>query len=811
MAMLTNIVDLALLTWPPGLVPVEIFDEITRYLSRSDVKALRLVDHEFEEKVSAKYFHSVVVPFKSSLYDGLVSEEPDCEAGERALKLKARSNALFNGGMRIFQSFGQHISRFALSLELDEYTLAYPPIKPTQEAIPTYWGIYRWPYQKYNRYTELQGLEETADETGYMKEALKCLVSVKELGLCCDAGLGYLLGPDHNAEAPPTPHPVFTPDNTRYQPLQLPERATSCKSKPAFDTPSAFKYTVLETMVMKAGYAKSQAHDAVELLLGTEGTTLGNIDFDERLVPAVEPVEPEDPASPPASTRSAFELLDYPECPLIPKRLTGSQKEMLLELEWAHRALIQSYVIAIVDNAMDNVFGALTTLTIAKIPSSHVHMLERTELWDSLPTLTDLSLGVVADWREISKPAPGCLQDTSVSPLDAVPRVFKLLQTSASRCRNINHLHFEWICGGEFSSGITQRGQNILPAPFSADPSDMLQPMAAFETGKLLSLPYIRHLSLKNCWFPPAVFLQCIRRMALQSLRKLELESVSLTGLPTGNGNNQQVDVAPVVPVPEVDPVGQIALVVQPFQVEMVPFDGHLLLPPQEGSDDEENVAAIIEILAGNGVLEPQPEPEPEQEPANIQLRQPKLLSWAGIIDHLTPGYKIRKIISQGQPAPNDQDEGWHDLAGDDTLIYVPDSQTFRSHEKQYPLSYLSFKSCGYVHINSTLVSSLSRDSVWTEPESIQARRREYNSLMQTPVNNTLLASITYYLSPEETLALEQAFGMDTGWETQYSRAEISAAVADGVLEPGRGRFSGSIRSYAKISAVGMSIGSEKF
>lgn len=42
-----------------------------------------------------------------------------------------------------------------------------------------------------------------------------------------------------------------------------------------------------------------------------------------------------------------------------------------------HCAMIESYLISIIDNARDSCFSNLTNMTIAKIPSAHVHILCR--------------------------------------------------------------------------------------------------------------------------------------------------------------------------------------------------------------------------------------------------------------------------------------------------------------------------------------------------------------------------------------------------------------------------------------------------
>ncbi|KAK2058134.1 F-box domain-containing protein [Colletotrichum caudatum] len=835
--------DQMLATWPPTKVPVEIFDEITTYLSRSDVKNLRLVNHEFDRMVSAKYFRNVVVPFRSEMYQAMkqkVSLEDD--DNEQAHPGK---DTLFSSGMRIFQSFGDHILRFALSLEIDEESLAYPPIKPTQKAITSYWGIYRWPHESYLRYTELEGLEQTADETASMKEALSYLVQVQELGLCCDAGLGYLLGPDQQLESPPLPHPVFGLRNLRYRTLQ--RRLARADSdamntrKLAFESPRDFKYTVLESMVRNAGYTQDQARDAIAMLLSTENVSLTSIDFDERTAAAAAALANAESqginrvvlhhanAVPSQDhddnfTRTIAAALNDTAVghPLQPRNLTRGQKEMLLELEWAHRALIQSYVIALIDNARLNSFNSLTTLTIAKIPSSHIFMFQRPDFWRSLPNLTNVALAVVADWRQVAKVAPGCVEDTFVSPVDSVTKVHRLLRDHVAKQENIKFLHFEWICGGEFAPGITQRNLYVLPAPICS-PEQMVHPETAMSPGVLLSLPHIKHLSLKNCYATPHVFLQALRTMAQQSLQKLELESISLTGSPTRDQGHVNAVFHPHVHVGapiqiQVQAPGQAqaqATQQQPPPLPPAPLQtqdnllpalvfnqaGAVVVPPVQhhmGATGAGLLQGPPPLPPANQVPHPLPDPIPNW--GRMRIRQPRVLSWAGILDRLAPAPSIQEILaSQG----GETDEGdWVDdvVQRDDGFSFIPRPHGLVSEKTSLMLDHLSLKSCGYVLVDVSSIDNtgiLGTHSPRQSPQDIAARRRELAPFMQV-CTDRLAAKITNHLTSQEHFNLATAFGVDTEWANVYDEAVIEAAKTDGVMHPGKGRFSGTITRLAQ-------------
>ncbi|EHK15176.1 uncharacterized protein TRIVIDRAFT_113329, partial [Trichoderma virens Gv29-8] len=761
--------------WPMAQLPVEIFEIITRYLSRADIQALRLVCREFEAKVSAQYFRNVVVPFRSELYTSLDSDEDN-----------AVTSCLFSSGMRIFESFGPHILRFALSLELDEFTLAYPPVKPAQEAVAAFWGVYRWPHETYHRYTDLEGLEQTADETDSMKKALRCLTKVTNLGLCCDAGLGFLVGPDHAVRKMNNPDPVFgtrdwRPDTRprNSEALALPTDYNAVPVPRDLQTATAqqdnFKRRVLEKMISDAGFAGFYIHEAIDLLLETEGVTISHIDFDERdAIPIDDTLQnlqtPQNLSEPPRER----DPLGDPNIrqPLIPTNLTRAQKELLLELEWAHRAMIQSYVISIIDNAGDGCFDNLTNVTIAKIPSAHVHILCRKELWESLPCVKNVSIAVIADWRKIAKPSPGVITDTQVSPAEAVPKVYKLLNDYIGQRHTIENVHFEWICGGEFARGPFQRNQYILPAPFVESPDLMSAPDAAKDTDKLLDMPFVKHLSLKNCWVSPHVLMQTIRSMALHSLDKLEFESVSLSGPPIYSlqpANAPQPAEDAAIPVPAM------------FQGLVGNMGAAPAIPPP---------------MFPPGVMPMQMLLPEEQLPERLTM--PDLFSWSGFCEHFSPSIKMRFLPRFRESAGLDADETVRpeelSLPHPNKDSYLPNVDQLNADEAQYNISSISFKSCGYVFVDMRTLDI--RALLPPEGQAAHAfantiRHDIFHSMQYSKDKH--LARILPYMLPLEAKTLEQIFFMDHGWSKVYGSYISDDAIADGFECPGLGRFSGTL------------------
>ncbi|EGY23170.1 uncharacterized protein VDAG_04608 [Verticillium dahliae VdLs.17] len=762
------------LTWPANAIPMELFIEITSFLSRSDVENLRAVNKEFELKLASQYFRNVVVPFNAELYTAQSNEARDGDHQAATAQTLSHADSILSNGMRIFQSFGHHIVRFALSLEISEDHLAYPPVKTLQQAVPTYWGIYRWPVNSYARYAEIENLEDTADETLRLKEALTSLTQVKDLGLSCDAGLGYLCGPDRDTRILPPPHPVFGLRNVSYGSLQLPEQRPR---RTAVQGPRDTKLSVLESMVRRAGFTEAQTPDAIETLLNTEGATLSGIEFDERAVPTPAPApttvtptaqdplpEVTRPAPNPDNVRRLTILQQRwgnppATYPLQPKELTRGQLEMILEMDWAHRALIQSYVIAILDHSRASRFSSLTSLTIAKIPSSHINMFQRHDLWDSLPTLRNLTLAVVPDWRAVSKASPEhSVEETTISPLLAVNWVFVLLSEYISHRRNITFFHFEWICGGEFAPGVYQRNNYVLPAPF-CHPTAMFEPHTAI-SGPILALPYIRHFSLKNCYATPHVLNQVIRTMALSSLQTLEFESVSLTG-------PLRLKPVPTTAMDDTQPAFQPAVV---FGSVAVAAANQVAIPTLIQVDESDSDDDVIIVSS------------------NIGFRLPSQMSWAGFINHFTPGMTVEGLAASLPAA------GRPKASGPRLRHWLPEGDSFRRERKSglYKLKSISFKSCGYArHVEVNTITPIDSEEPWADHD-VAMRRKELENFMQVCGDHGI-AKIVNMLSSDDETHFGTTWNMTQGWTGVYDAGKIRDAQMDGILEPGRGRFSGFV------------------
>ena len=789
----SHLMDEGQVPWPPDLLPVEIFELIIAYLPRSSIQNMRCVNKEFENKVSAYLFKVVVVPFKPEIYG--ITPEPILagitDAQTRANEILQGSVMLQDKGMRVFQGFGRHIRKFAMSFEFDEKKLANPPIKSDQEAIKAFWGIYRWPFKKYNRYAQLEGLEQTADETRTMAKALRFIGDAKELGLSIDGGLGWLAGPDINQRVVERGGKVVVFGESKFVPEEK-EKVTKGKlSKLTSSTSSGNfgegQHAQFQRMLQESGLNGPSLEAGVQMMIETEDTT-GYIGqwHDDLLLPGLSSASssfttenlgsaagppqltltplPNNPftghytllegnASPlvqfdsdeedldldvqPAIAASKLVKAKTEGCSLKPNDLTNAQREMLLEIEWAQRAFMQSYAIAIIDNPLT--FNNIETLTIARIPNRHLPILRREDFWDGLPQLNKLSLAVIPDWRDVVKLPTSWVQDVKLAPSQSVNGVFQILQDQISRRMNIKTLHFEWICGGEEAPGLFARNQHILAAPLVSKAMDMVN-RSYFP--RLLSLPHVEHLSLKNCWISPHILTRLGLTVKKKTLHSLTLDSVSLTA--------------------------SLAQNAQPN-----PLTGH-------AANNHAHHAAANNLLLNFQQLAGQNGPQAHiaglpGPPANNNitppwLEPPRAGSWAAVIETLTPGQ---------------------------TLAQIRHARQIDSHEPEArdpgSITKLEFKSCGYVRLPLDFDQTALDPPALPAPQAstIAKRISDLDSFMMKPHDYTL-GLIVNHISDIETQTLENAWNMSVGWGQSRS-VLLLESLADGVANAGHGRFDGVI------------------
>lgn len=81
--------------WPAERLPTEVFDNIVSNLARDDIREMRLVNHEFEAKVSNRLFRRVVVPFRPEIYGLIVKKDKPVEINDVKGKGKAKSKSFY--------------------------------------------------------------------------------------------------------------------------------------------------------------------------------------------------------------------------------------------------------------------------------------------------------------------------------------------------------------------------------------------------------------------------------------------------------------------------------------------------------------------------------------------------------------------------------------------------------------------------------------------------------------------------------------------------------------------------------------------
>ncbi|EHA57210.1 hypothetical protein MGG_16243 [Pyricularia oryzae 70-15] len=802
--------------WPIDQVPVEIFQLICDFLPRPSVQCMRLVCREFDRMVSAHYFRNVVAPFRAALYGS-----PDNHSGALAVG-SAGGEEL----RTVFHVFGEHIRAFALALELNEVDLAFPPEKLTQQVVKTPWGLYRWPLRDYQRYSDLEAIEDQADETALLTSSFRKLSQLSELGLSCDAGLGYLQGPDLNKYAPRTLPRVFK--SARYEP----EALTSHSMDGTVENGRARRYDQLQRMMVNAGYSAEEIPGAIDYLKTCEGrASPRKYTEDEGMMPIVDSSEvgyenahvaPSDVLPRPEALLLDDGTDDEPLAevdvngaavqnpvppwfdinrwatkttkqiksnPLEPQDLTAAQREMLLEMSWAHDALVQSFVLSVTDNY--DAFSNVMSFNIARIPAHLVHTLARPTFWDSLPNVWEFSLGVIPDWREVHK-RNGVIEDQPLSPLDATGPTYRLLQAVASR-KNIKKLHFEWICGGELGVGAGQRNRYVLPAPFVPDPRlmvkwDVLTNDAT--SHRVLQLPHITEMSLKNCWFSPHVFLHTVQFMSASSLTTLKLNTVSITGpvqrivsvsyLPHNGGADRIPNAWPW-------PLCMGASPGRPYtfqeNVAQVP---NAVQPPVQWA----NAAPAPNVAQTTATASP-PSSQAWQGPLRDHwVPIPEFLSWAHILNEITPGQTLLEKYHDLASDPFDQSEKrFQELQGRLKKLGKNLERT-----RKRGLHTIDFKSCGYIlvdaeHINNHALIPSGPRNVAMLPSMIDKLRCLDGYMLKSTA--TLLGKIMDDFTEGEQNILRHAFDMSFGWTGVYEPEVEHAAHEDGFLEQGHCRFSG--------------------
>jgi hypothetical protein len=449
--------------------------------------------------------------------------------------------------------------------------------------------------------------------------------------------------------------------------------------------------------------------------------------------------------------------------PLQPGSLTEAQAQWLMEQWWAQEHFLITYTSSIIANEQRlNV----RVLNIAKISSGLLSTLAQPKFWAALPKLQHLKILVSPDWRSDHRPQSLFVQRSLlISPLNAVGKFASFLQDFVCNNEKLLSATFGWVGGGEHGVGICARNQHLLPAPIIFNCEHWItgqnQPMP-LDADNMVKFDHVRELTFENCWFSPHMLETFMERSKDTSLHTLTLDSVSMLARhssSTGTPNSPMTTIA---------------------------NDLKCEYPAEDWLD--------------------------EQVPASA--------TWFETLDKITPGetlldrkYAAGMIDEEEQPKPQ---------------------SLFRGHVQKIVL-----QSCGYAMIEglsgtefnqSNLVvqpprvadaalrdrSTILRGSAYDGPDDPlpeapnrpETRRRrmgrDAGSLMlrcptdlsdsprTCPSDWRGMGSLTQCIHPVEKRLLEQAWGMTFGWGDTLDRW---AAVEDGFMEGGTGRFSGVINA----------------
>ena len=669
----------------------------------------------------------------------------------------------------------------------------------------SFWGNYKWPRAEYTRFKTCEQLEKKADETRCMTLALSHLTSLNELGLVVDSGLGWLAGPDCSdrvhlfKEKQKIFGPTYSEPSRNQRNKQWTWDAIALEVKRDRVQPQG--------RFRRANLAPEQEQTTFQTIHGNYYESVAIPDLGWAQVPCRDVYPP-----------LVFRGLDiergirdwdnvlckssYPSDALTPNDLKYSHLEWLMENEWAQQAFLTSFTISVTDNASN--FRHIQTLNIAKLSSRYLTALSNQAFWSALPNLQTLKMFVSPDWRDIVRGSDERLQDGIIRPSAAGTHFFNFLENCVAQRENITTLEIGWVGGGERATGLFARNQNILPAPVLS----FIDPSSAHLTCKVLTLPFVKHLTLTNCWFHPSALKVFVRRMEHATLQTLKLDSVSLTALaggphatPAPNVNPQAAQLMaqaqalghlaaanfnaqapPAINIANANihppqPIGHHqAVVLHGYAAGLAATHG--AAPSHDLPNSLNTFHAYMQHPGRSTVNAPVPlgghlshwatkQAGPENECLEESHR---IGSWGEVIDKITPG----KTIDQRRAQLN------HSV--DNPKVRKPTS-----------LQRIEFVSCGYVRLlrHYSLIQTTIAEVMRQPPRCLRHRHRVLSKIMMKADHDVLLGTIAPAMPKQESDVLQVAFHMRMGWKkrdlTQYEARE------DGQPVGGSGRFSGVV------------------
>ena len=436
----------------------------------------------------------------------------------------------------------------------------------------------------------------------------------------------------------------------------------------------------------------------------------------------------------------------YKNALVVPNALKTAQKEWLLENYWAQLAFLTSWSLAVVDNAAT--FRNVRTLTIAHLSSKHLETLQRQDIWTTLENLESLVLMLSPDWRDVTQSDQGLAETPKIQPSEASRQFHRYLKTCISRAQNITKLKIGYIGGGERAQGMFARNKNVLPAPVM-----FLGPEAG-DSITVLILPYVRHLTISNCWITPCALEDFVSNMATNRLENLVLDSVSLSAplsaTPSAFFNREMIrDLAPhMLGMPAPPPAVGLAGI----KKSKAGYRKFLFL---RGAH-----TTICDHLSG-----------PSTEPLDWAENDPYPGSWPYVINKITPGENLNyKRYLNG-------------------FIFEKPTRQPRS-----TLRHIQFISCGYVRLLKASVDQRNIGGAIISGVPVLRQRFLQLSTVMMSTLDPFLGTISPTIRHEEVCCLTSAFNMTLGWpeddDEKYAFREDSQPIG------GSGRFSGVVERF---------------
>ncbi|EFW20946.1 hypothetical protein D8B26_002769 [Coccidioides posadasii str. Silveira] len=438
-------------SWPPSRVPTDVFFLISQYLTKADLARLRLVNREFALKLDYLFFYKVSVSLSPDFYVANTQKEDD---------------------VGVFERVGANITKFGITLDIDEATLLLPPL-PANPICPKLFGSGEHDRLDRDRvfYQRLRDTELLVCRRWRMVKAFSHLTAMKELALSFNTGLGWVSPPVFN----------------RFQPIFL-QPPVVFRKRHLHLSPHQY---LLPNDIVRSGtrvapgpYVLSAAcgERAVTTWYGTDGSRF---------------------------------------CETCRHQ---SQIELLAETSSVIQRFFSSFFLAVIDNGQ--VFQNVHTLTFSGISSGLLHNLNNLEFFACFRGLKSLSILVYADWRKFDEDRTSLQQ---ILPSEARSEFYQILQEQILPLSNIESLTLGYIGGGEHAHGALVRNRNILPAPIMREPATSAMGKAR---NSVIWFKHVKSLTFENCWFAPSALIQFLTHSKRSRLENLVFDSCSLASTP---------------------------------------------------------------------------------------------------------------------------------------------------------------------------------------------------------------------------------------------------------------------------------------